>query len=257
MHLVIIRNDREASSERAQALAAALGVTAFDARQRLVGQGPVLVASCAEPQPAEDLLSKLQQAGFTGLTLDAESARRPGAFLGVRRLAPGAETLRIETVDGRSGTLSYPKIDRLLLASRISGQTEVQKVTERKLSMGKTLLAGGVPMTTKVTRQEVTSSEERETVLFMAAGNRPRFVCSCNGMLYDGLGDGMLASREQNFNLLVAELRRRAPGAVFDDRLLTRAAQARVLGPLLSPEAHLDLAVEILIRSGGNGAAAE
>jgi hypothetical protein len=40
----------------------------------------------------------------------------------------------------------------------------------------------------------------------------------------------------------------RCPAAVYDDRLLNRAGQTRLLGPLLTPEANLDLAVEILAR---------
>jgi hypothetical protein len=67
-------------------------------------------------------------------------------------------------------------------------------------------------------------------------------------MVYDGLGAKMNPSREMNFNALVAELRLRCPAAFYDDRLLNRAGQPRLLGPLLRPEANLDLAVEILAR---------
>lgn len=44
-------------------------------------------------------------------------------------------------------------------------------------------------------------------------------------------------------------VRRLAAQARYDDRLLQRAGQARMLGPALNPESHLDLACEILART--------
>jgi hypothetical protein len=58
----------------------------------------------------------------------------------------------------------------------------------------------------------------------------------------------MKPSGEMNFNYLVAELRQRCPSAFYDDRLLRRAEQVKLLGPLLNPDNHLDLAVEILAK---------
>jgi hypothetical protein len=68
-------------------------------------------------------------------------------------------------------------------------------------------------------------------------------------MSYDGLGDAMQVSRDLNFGYLKNALRRLAPQATYNDRLLKRAALVKVLGPALSPEADLDLAFEILARS--------
>ena len=68
-------------------------------------------------------------------------------------------------------------------------------------------------------------------------------------MNYDGLGEAMQFTRELNFGHLKNELKRLAPGARFDDRLLKRAAMIRLLGPALNPEVDHDLAFEILSRS--------
>jgi hypothetical protein len=68
-------------------------------------------------------------------------------------------------------------------------------------------------------------------------------------MTYDGLGAAMKLSRELNFTYLISELRRLSPGAAYDDRLLKRVGQTRLLGPALNPETNLDLAAEILARS--------
>jgi hypothetical protein len=74
-------------------------------------------------------------------------------------------------------------------------------------------------------------------------------------MLYDGLGTAMKLTRELNFAWLMSELRRLSPRAVHDDRLLKRAEQIRLLGPVQSLENNLALAVEILARSLRNGRA--
>jgi len=52
-----------------------------------------------------------------------------------------------------------------------------------------------------------------------------------------------------NFAYLASELRRHSPQAVYDDRLLNRVGQVRLLGPVQNPETNLDLAAEILAQS--------
>ncbi len=59
----------------------------------------------------------------------------------------------------------------------------------------------------------------------------------------------MQQSRALNLQLLLTELRRLAPQARYDDRLMRRAAQAQLLGPGLSPEEHLGIASGLLALS--------
>jgi len=247
MHVVVIHRWREVTPELSQALAAALEVTAFDARQRLIGGGPVVAASFADPQRARDVAEKLQKSGFAGFVLDA-SAASGGSFV-VRRFELEAGAVRIEAADGLRDEIAYGEIDLLLPCTCIAGHTESRTVTERKFSMGRTLMAGGVPLTKKVKRQEEVTTEEREEVLYLFAGRRAPVVLPQNGLAYDGLGEAMKLSRELNFAYLKSELRRLSPQAVYDDRLLKRTGQVRLLGPVLNPETNLDLAVRILARS--------
>ena len=255
MHVVVIHSWREMTTELAQALAAALEATVFTAQQRLIGHGPTVVASFAEPQPAHKLLIKLQQSGFKGFVVDDETTRRGNTFFVVRRFELDEKALRIEEAGGCKDEIAYSEIDLLLPASRIAGHTEAHTVTERKFSMGKTLLAGGIPMTKKIKRQEIMSVEEREKVLYLCARNRRRVICAQGGMVYDSLDAEMKPSQEMNFSFLVAELRRRCPAAVYDDRLLKRAGQVKLLGPTLNPDTNLGLAVEIMDRGAIKGCA--
>lgn len=248
MHVIVIHSWKQETPELVQAFAGALGITAFEARPRLIGGGPSLVASFADPEMAEALAKKLNRIGFATLVIDAAAVRGKAGHLIVRRFELDKLSLRIETADGEQADIPWQEIDLLLPGTNIVAYSETKTVTERKVSVGKTLLSGGIPLTRKVERQEEVAIEERVKVLYLYAGNRPPVFFNQNGMTYEGFGSAMKMSRELNFNYLVSELRRLSPGAGYDDRLLNRAGQVRVLGPALNPETHLDLAAEILGR---------
>lgn len=253
MHVVVIHRWTEETTELVQALAVALGITAYEIRQRMIGGGPAVVASFADPQQARTLSTKLNQSGVATLIIDADAVRsKTGRFL-VRRFELKEWLLRIEASDGQSAEIAYGDIDLLLPGTRILGQSETITVTERKFSLGRTILSGGIPLTKKVERQEEVNTEERENVLYLYAGERPPVVFSQSGMVYDGLGAAMKMSRELNFAYLTSELRRLCPAAGYDDRLLKRLGQVRLLGPAQNPETNLDLAFEILARSLRHG----
>ena len=123
-------------------------------------------------------------------------------------------------------------------------------MTERKLSLGKTLLTGGIPMFNKVTRQEeMTSRDSRKILYLYVIKRREPIIFSEDTVTYEGLGEAMKLSRGMNFTYLINELHRRCTGAAYDDRLLQRIGQARLLGPTLNPDTNLDIAAEILVKS--------
>lgn len=249
MHVVAIHSWKEENAELVQSLAATLGITVFEARPRLIGGGPAVVGSFADPEMALALAQKLNLIGFATLVVDAAAVRgRAGHFI-VRRFELDEHALRIETGAGQRAEILWLEIDLLLPGTSIVGYSETKTVTERKLSIGKTLLSGGIPMTKKTERQEEVAIEERGKVLYLHAGKLPPVFFSQNGMSYDGFGPAMKLSRELNFNHLVSELRRLSPKAVYDDRLLNRAGQVRLLGPALNPETNLDLAADLLART--------
>ena len=53
----------------------------------------------------------------------------------------------------------------------------------------------------------------------------------------------------ENFADFVSRLRECCPGAQYDERLLTRAGQAALLGPTLNPEEHLSVATALLAKT--------
>ncbi len=253
MHVIAIHGWREETAELVQALAAAVGITAYEMRQRMIGGGPAVVGCFADSQQARALAEKLDRTGVATLIVDAAAARsKVGRFV-VRRFELKERTLSVEAGDGERADIAYGDIDLLIPGTRLIGQSETITVTERKFSLGRTVLSGGIPLTKKVERQEEVNKEERENVLYLYAGERPAVVFSQSGMAYDGLGPAMKLSRELNFAYLTSELRRLCPTAGYDGRLLRRLGQVRLLGPAQNPETNLDLAFEILARSLRSG----
>ncbi|MCJ7663493.1 MAG: hypothetical protein MUO24_04560 [Desulfobacterales bacterium] len=249
MHVVVIHGWKEETTELVQAISSALGIMVFEARQRMIGGGPAVVGSFADPQQALSLAKKLNQNKIATLVVDATAVRSGAGHFIVRRFELNESSMRIETGDRQRAEVPYGEIDLLLPSTSIVEHSETKTVTGRKLSLGKTILSGGIPMSKKVKHQEEVTTEERSKVLYLYAGNRLPIVFSQNGMIYDGLGAAMKLSRELNFTYLISELRRLSPGAVYDDRLRNRVGLVRLLGPTQSPETNLDLAAEILARS--------
>lgn len=249
MFVVAIYGWWEETAEMAQALAGALGIMVFEARQRLIGGGPSVVASFADQQKARELGDKLNRSGIKAMIVDATKVRQRDCFVIVRRFEFAERGLKIETHTGQQETIPYPEMELLITGTSVVGYNETKTVVEKKFSLGKTLLSGGIPMTKKVERQEEVSSEESEQVLYLYSHNRPAAIFSLNSLSYDGFGTEMKLSRNLNFAHLISQLRRHALGAAFDDRLLSRINQTRLLGSAQGREASLDLAAEILARS--------
>ena len=248
MFVVAIYGWREETPEMVQALADALGIIVFEARQRLIGGGPSVVASFSDQQQARVIAEKMGRVGIKALIVDATAVRLRSCFFIVRRFKFEDRVLKIEAHNGQQDTLPYAEMGLIITGTSIVGVNETKTIVEKKFSMGKTLLAGGIPMTKTVKHQEKVSGEESEEILYLYAHDRPTAIFSLTGMNYDGFGAEMKLSRKLNFSHLISQLHLHAPDAAFDDRLLNRNNQVRLLGSVQGREAGLDLAAEILAR---------
>ena len=249
MHIVVVHNWQKDEVTVANTIAGILGVLVYETRQRIAGGGPAVLASFADLLQAEGLAARLSQASVPALVIDREGVRKRSQPFHVRRFVLEAQTMQLEGVGGELCTIDYCTMDYLLVAVCYAQTPGTATVTERKFSLGKTLLAGGIPMSRKVTREEAVISYVRDETLWLYAQNRGIAVFSRAALNFDGLGAAMELTRELNFSLLKNELRHRVAPAVYDERLLNRAALLRLLGPALSPETDLDLAFEILVQT--------
>jgi hypothetical protein len=250
MYLVVVYGWEIEEVEVAKAVADTLSILLFEARQKIAGGGPRVLATFADALPAETLAARLSEAGVPALSVDPVSVRSGTPPFSVRRFVLGPEALELESNAGDACRIDYGTIDLLLAANCSAGQTQTtHTTTERKFSLGKTLLSGGLPMTKKVTTEETLTSIERDETLWLYARERGAVVFNRGALDYSGLGDAMQLTRDLNFNRFKTSLRGLAPQARYDDRLLKRAEQVRLIGPSLNPDTDIDLAFEILFRT--------
>ena len=250
MHVVVIKTWKEVTDNLVQSIAAVLGNTAYEVRQRLIGNGPAIMASYADPRKAVEMAEALSGQSISTLVLDADDGRSNAGHIFVRRFELTDKALRIEIPDGRRAQIPWETIDLLLPCSGTIVSSEKKTVTERKFSTGKAIVTGGLLMSKKVTRQDETIAVTSKKVLYLYVNGRKQPAVFIHDQIeYDGLGLLMQLSREINFARLSEELRKLSTRAVCDDRLLQRIGQTRLLGPTLNPETNLDLAAAILART--------
>ncbi len=250
MHVIVLYDWKEETTELIRVISDAIGLTAYEVRQRLIGGSPTVVATFADPQQALALEKKLNQIGIATQVMDTEKEPSRAGYVTVRRFELHESSLLIETGNGQRAEIPYREIDILLPGTSSVKHSEKKTVTERKFSLGKTILAGGIPMSKKVKYQKDIATDKVTKVLYLYFSKRMQpIVFNRDGMTYEGLGAAMKTSRELNFAYLISELHRLCPTATYDDRLSKRIGQVRLLGPTLNPETHFDLAMEILARS--------
>ena len=250
MHLVAVHHWQQEEAVVTEAIATALNILVFEARQKITGGGPVVIANFADQSQAAELATKLTHEGVPALVIDTRLVRGNNRRQHTRSFELGAEALQVETLSGEPLKIGYETIQLLLIASCSTGQIQTSETTtQRKFSLGKTLLAGGIPMTKKIKTTETTSSEERDKTLWLYTSTGETLVFTRNAMDYSGLGEVRQITCDLNFNYLLKDLQRLAPQAHYNDRLLTRVGQVQTLGPVLNPESDLDLAFEILSQS--------
>ena len=118
--------------------------------------------------------------------------------------------------------------------------------TEKKSSIGRAVMTGGLSRSKKVTKTIERTAQEREGFLHVYTRSGGVAVVLETAVDYAGLGEAQPRTRQAGFKQLLAALRERAPDAAFDDRLLTRAGQRQLLGPRLAAEDHVELASALL-----------
>jgi hypothetical protein len=219
--------------QEAAALAADLGTTAYEERLRLVAGTPTVVLTTPEKPRAQRLLTDLRRRAHGAIACDAAAVVPSARMVSMRTFAFEQGVL----IAGPPGErLDAEDIVALIRAvHRTTSQTR-EEVKARKFSAGRALLTGGLVATKTVKSEQRTTSHEATQVLyvFRASGATP-WILHERGTNYAGLGGELSASAAQNFATTVSALRRFAPHAAYDERLVTRK-------PARTPAAATDIA---------------
>ncbi len=247
MLVLAIYNLRGNEALLARELAAVLQRTVYEAssRVRAPGGGPSVIARFADPRAARDAAALLRTRGFDTLLLGEEEIEDDARRFLVRGFELRAEELTVES-NGARLAVRYQDVELLVRGIRIVLHEPAAPPPTRKLSLMRAALSGGLMLTKPVRPPRQPPVEEREGFLHLYARGMPPLAWREGRLNYRSLGKALLPSRHANFAEVVTELRRRCPAAAYDERLATRAGQAQLLGPTLSTDDHLDVAISVL-----------
>jgi hypothetical protein len=207
-------------------LAADLGATAYDARLLLAAGMPAVVKTTPDRALALDLLGRLRARGHGAVACDAAAVVGSSAMVSMRRLRVEPEAV---TLDDRPGErLPYDDVLALVAAVHRRRLDTATQTRETKLSVGRAVMTGGMAFTKTVKTDARSATEEREGVLyvFRRSGATP-WILHEHGTSWAGLGRPLAPSEGENYRLGIQRLRELAPGAVYDERLVTRRAPER------------------------------
>jgi len=247
MYVVALQFDKHAGDALAVRLAAVLGRTLLEARGRVSAPegGPAVLATFGEAAAAATYADELRSRGFEVLVLAPEAMETDQERFVMRDFEIGPEGL---TARSRKGSAEVAWRDvRLLLRGAVRIERKrTQTVQRRELSLGRAVITGGLMVTkaVKTSKTETLIENEGFLHLYLASG-RP-LVFRQSDLNYAGLGPALQHSAAANFARLVTALRAACPEALYDERLATPPGQARLLGPSLSAESHLDVAVSLV-----------
>jgi len=245
MHVVAITRLRTTLDEEAKALARDLGTLAYEQRLKLVAGIPAVVLSTPDDRRATALVAAVQGRGHDVIRCLATEVVATAAMVPLRRFRIDADAL-VSTAQ-TTERLAWGDIAVLVRGGQRTAVETHNTVTKRQLSIGRTMLTGGL-LTSKTSSTTVVSrAEDVESVLYLfpRSGGVPWILREQHAQ-YESLGYARSRSSAQNFNLVVDMLLSRAAGATFDDRLVTRKGPAAEVDLL----AHL-IASSIKSNAGG------
>ena len=206
----------------ADSIAGILKLDVYQARRLLSGTLPKLIAHFNSQEEAEMVAGSLGSFGLAVFTCEDSIVRRPPPvnFHPVTlRFEPGKITF---TSQSQSVKVCESKDVFLLIKGNRSHVTEVEETkTTRKLSVGKTLLTGGIPVFNKVKEKTLTTTTETEQFLRVYSNTAmdPVLEIRQNGMDYKFLGVKLNYSSLVNFSSTVSDVKNNFPAAYFDNRL--------------------------------------
>jgi hypothetical protein len=226
VYIVALMALRTSVEEEAPLLAADLGSTAYETALILRAPTPIPLLRTADRARALDLLAKLRARGHDAVACDAAAVVPASSMMHVRSFRFEPEGL-VVGAHGHVDEERAPWGDVLAFvrATHRTRTEHTEKTDERKLSIGRAAMSGGLLMTKTVSKTTTQRTEEREQVLYVFRRGGSPLLVSQSHARYERLGAELRPSQLENFTTLVRLLREHAPGAAYDERLLAPRPQ--------------------------------
>ena len=223
MHVVAVTRWGKPLEAELPALAARLGVVAYDLRLRLAGGLPSLFARVEHEPEASAHVEFLRTRGHGAVACAADAVPGPSDQVVPVDFELQSTVLRGLSNGGRRFEVIYDDILAMVHAACVVSSEQTVTTQEKKLSLGRAVLSGGMVLRKKVDRVEKTVTAEQEPVIYMFCRSQPApYVWKERTLRYDGLSEDRQLTTAANFACLSARLRALAPSALHDERLLTR-----------------------------------
>ncbi len=201
-----------------QGAAVLCGLTVMEVRARCGGTLPRILVRQAPEEEAQRLVVGLGDLGFRAFAADARQV--PGD---AQRILPRQlewEHGGFTVTDGRGARHSCPFASIRLLQTgvRTDSHTEVVKSKERKFSMSKALMTGGLSFSTTVETSSKQVTLSRETfILVVREASLPAIMLYESRLGFQCLGADLKPTRYLNLKALLERLRAQVDAPV-DDR---------------------------------------
>ncbi|MFA5367925.1 MAG: hypothetical protein WC333_08610 [Dehalococcoidia bacterium] len=208
-----------------KAVAEIIGKDAYQARLLLAGSIPRIVARCVGAGAAEAMARKLREVGLTTIVCSDAELRKP--FGGVRAKTMRFRERDVEFVqeDGRDAKLGVGSVFLIIKGTRQhvpEAEEDAPAKTKLKLSVGTSLIMGGIPVFKKVKEKPKSESSQPEWFLRLYERRSPDATVEIlqYDIDYTFLGEETSLSSTANFMNVVKKLRGIYPQAIYDERLM-------------------------------------
>jgi len=206
-------------AEARKAAAAAAGLALADLNRRLAGSLPRVLLAAVGDAPGGALAATLRGMGFGVLTCDVAAVPTDEDRVVARRVELAPDTLIVTDATGQSHRCPGRTIHLLQRGVRVTRTEEKVTSSERRLSLGRAVLTGGMMITKKVDKVAVAKVENAEPFLLLGRGDAASDIILYERRIdYRLMGAEMQPSSRANLERLWVWLSRLAPGVV-DDRV--------------------------------------
>lgn len=219
MHLVAIAElGGPVEGSQLASLANDIGTTAYELRLLLNAGLPAVVLITVDEAQATAAVAAILSHQHVPVACDRSRVVPSSRLTTLRNF----ELTKTDLVSDRDSTEScrYDDIAVMLRATHRSSRESVEQVKGRKFQPAMALATGGMVLSKKVTKEVITTTTSREQVLYLFLRDREQpWILRERVSSYAALGADMGPSSFENFSRTIAQLRKLAPQAIYDERL--------------------------------------
>jgi hypothetical protein len=207
------------SAEARTRAAAAAGLALADLNRRLAGTLPRVLLAAVPDERGAGLAQALEELGFGVLTCDVAAVPDDGDRVVARRVELAPDTLIVADSRGASHRCPGRAIALLQRGVRVTRTEEKVTTSERRLSLGKAVLTGGMMLTKKVEKTALTPVDTADPFLLVSRRDgEPDIILYERRIDYRQMGAEMQPSSRANLERLWTWLSRLAGPDAVDDR---------------------------------------